>query len=175
MLRAAGVSRDERQVDLRLLRGRELDLGALGRLVETLESHRVSRQVDALRLLELGHEPVDDRLVEVVAAEVVVTSGRLDLEDAVADLQHGHVEGAAAEVEDEDRLVGLLVEPVGQRCGGRLVDDALDLEAGDRAGVLGGLALIVVEVGRDGDHGAVDGLAEVCLGVGLQLRRGSSR
>ena len=126
-------------------------------------------------LLELGREPVDDRLVEVVAAEVVVAGGRLDLEDAVADLEHGHVERAAAEVEDEDRLVGLLVEAVGQRGGGRLVDDALDVEAGDLAGVLGRLALVVVEVRGDGDDGAVDGLAEVGLGVGLELLRGSSR
>ena len=170
VLRPALVGRDERQVDLRLLRGRQLDLGLLGRLVETLEGHRVLRQVDALALAELAREPVDDRLVEVVAAEVVVTRGRLDLEDAVADLEHRHVERAAAEVEDEDRLVGLLVEAVGQRGRGRLVDDALDVEAGDLAGVLRRLALVVVEVGRDGDDGAVDRVAEVRLGVGLQLR-----
>ena len=132
-------------------------------------------EVDALALLELGHEPVDDRLVEVVAAEVVVAGGRLDLEDAVADLEHRHVERAAAEVEDEDRLVGLLVEPVRERGRGRLVDDALDVEAGDLAGVLRRLALVVVEVRRDGDDRAVDRLAEVGLGVGLQLLRGSSR
>jgi hypothetical protein len=35
----------------------------------------------------------------------------------------------------------LLVQAVGERGRGRLVDDALDLEAGDLAGVLGGLAL----------------------------------
>ena len=169
VLGAALVGGDERQVDLRLLRGGQLDLGLLGRLVEALQGHRVLRQVDALVALELGREPVDDRLVEVVAAEVVVTRGRLDLEDAVADLEHGHVERAAAEVEDEDRLVGLLVEPVGQRGGGRLVDDALDVEAGDLAGVLGRLALVVVEVRGDGDDRAVDGLAEVGLGVGLEL------
>ncbi len=169
VLRAGRVGRDERQVDLRLLGGGQLDLGLLGGLVEALEGHLVLRQVDALVALELGREPVDDRLVEVVAAEVVVTRGRLDLEDAVADLEHGHVERAAAEVEDEDRLVGLLVEAVGQRRGGRLVDDALDVEARDAAGVLGRLALIVVEVGRDGDDRGVDGLAQVRLGVGLEL------
>ena len=163
------VSRDERQVDLGLLRGGQLDLGLLGRLVEPLQRHRVLREVDGLVLLELAGEPVDDRLVPVVAAEVVVTRGRLDLEDAVADLQHRHVERAAAEVEDEDRLVGVLVEAVGQRGGRRLVDDALDVEAGDLAGVLGRLALVVVEVRGDRDDGAVDGLAEVGLGVGLEL------
>ena len=95
----------------------------------------------------------------------------LHLEDAVADLQHRHVEGAAAEVEHEDGLVGrgLLVEPVGERGRGGLVDDALDLQAGDLAGVLRGLALVVVEVGRDRDHGRVDRVAELRLGVGLQL------
>ncbi len=100
---------------------------------------------------------------------MVVAGGRLDLEHAVADLQHRHVEGAAAEVEDEDRLVGLLVEAIGQRGGGRLVDDALDVQPGDLAGVLRGLALVVVEVRGHGDHRAVDGLAQIRFGVGLQL------
>jgi hypothetical protein len=36
---------------------------------------------------------------------MVVAGRRLDLEHAVADLEHRHVESAAAEVEDEDRLV----------------------------------------------------------------------
>src|SRR4051794_232200 len=169
VLRAALVGGDERQVDLRLLRRRQLDLGLLGGLVEALESHRVLRQVDALALAELGRQPVDDRLVEVVAAEVVVAGGRLDLEDAVADLEDRHVERAAAEVDDEDRLVGLLVEAVGERRGGRLVDDPLDVEARDAAGVLRGLALVVVEVRGDGDDRAVDRVAEIGLGVGLEL------
>ena len=66
----------------------------------------------------------------------------------VAELEHRHVERAAAEVEDEDREVVLLVEPVRERGGGRLVDDAQHLEARDLAGLLGGLALGVVEVRR---------------------------
>ena len=155
---------------------RQLDLRLLGGLVEALERHRVGDEVDALVALELGDHPVDDRLVEVVAAEVVVAGRRLDLEDALAELEHRHVERAAAEVEDEDRLVvALLVEPVGERCRGRLVDDALDVEAGDLAGVLRRLALGVVEVGRDGDHRVRDRLAEVRLGVAPSASGGSSR
>ena len=104
VLRALGGGGDERQVDRRLLHRGELDLGLLGRLLEALDGHLVDREVDAFGVLEGLDEPVDDPLVPVVAAEVGVAGGGLDLEDALADLEHRHVEGAAAEVEDEDRL-----------------------------------------------------------------------
>ena len=126
-------------------------------------------QVDALVLLELREQPVDDPLVEVVAAQVGVAVGRLDLEDAVAQLQDRDVERAAAQVVDGDLLVLLLLEAVGQRRRGGLVDDPLDVEARDAAGVLGRLALGVVEVGRDRDDRLGDLLAQVGLGVRLQL------
>ena len=87
-------------------------------------------------------------VVDVVAAEVRVAVGRDDLHDVVADLEDRDVERAAAEVVDGDDLVLLLVEAVGERRRGGLVDDALHVEAGDAAGVLGGLALGVVEVRR---------------------------
>ena len=96
-------------------------------------------------------DPVDDLLVEVVAAEVRVAVGRLDLDDPFADFENGDVERAAAEVVDGDRLVLLLVEAVGERGRGRLVDDAHHFEAGDLAGVFRRLALRVVEVRGHGD------------------------
>ena len=140
--RTVGRRRDERQVDRRLLEVGELDLRLLGRFLQALRGHLVVREVDAVRVLELGDEPVDDALVPVVTAEVRVSRSRLDLEHAVADLEHGHVERAAAEVEHEDRLVvAFLVEPVRERGRGGLVDDAQHLEARDLAGLLGGLAL----------------------------------
>ncbi len=118
---------------------------------------------------------VDDALVPVVTAEVGVAVGGLDLDDALADLQQGHVEGAATEVEDEDRLVVLLVQAVGQGSGGRLVDDPQDLQAGDLARLLRRGALGVVEVRRDRDHGVGHVLTEVGLGVPLQLLEHSRR
>ena len=145
------VGGDEGQVDLRRGGGRQLDLGPLGGLVQPLQRLRIVAQVDALVGLELVGQPVDDPLVEVVAAEVAVAAGGTHLDHAVAHVEQRHVERAAAEVEDEHGLLTLLVEPVGQRRRGRLVDDAQHLEAGDLAGVLRGLALGVVEVGGDGD------------------------
>ena len=80
------------------------------------------------------------------------------------DLEDRDVERAAAEVVDRDALGVLLLEAVGERRGGRLVDDALDVEPGDLPGVLRRLALRVVEVRGDGDHRLGHRLAEERLG-----------
>ncbi|ELY54131.1 NAD-specific glutamate dehydrogenase [Natronococcus amylolyticus DSM 10524] len=160
---------NERQVDVRLLSTTELDLGLLGGVFQPLEGLAVLAEVDPVFGLELLGEVVDDRFVPVVAPEVVVPVGRDDLVDAPAQIEDGDVERAATEVVDEDGLVGLVVETVGHRRRGRLVDDALDVEAGDFAGVLGRLALLVVEVRRYGDDGLRDVVAEVLLGVVFDL------
>merc|ERR1712072_211188 len=56
-----------------------------------------------------------------------VSSGGLDLKDAVLDGEDGDVEGAAAQVEDEDvallRVALLLVQSIGNGSRGGLVDD----------------------------------------------------
>ena len=137
-------------------------------------SFDTSTPVVALNWLD---QVVDDALVPVVTTEAVVTGGRAHLDGGevvvLAHLEERDVEGSATEVEDQDELVFLaLVEAVGECGRGRLVDDAEDVEAGDLAGVLGGLALGVVEVGGNGDDGVGHGLAEVLLGVALELGRG---
>ena len=98
-----------------------------------------------------------------------IAVGAADLEDAVSELEGRDVEGAAAQIIDGDLLVLLLLKAVGKRCGGGLVDDAQDLETGDLAGILGGIALGVVEVSGDGDDGLGDLLTKLGLGVALEL------
>ena len=169
MLRPGGVRRDVGQVDLGLGAGGKLDLGLLGGFLQPLQRQLVGAQVHALLFLELLGQIPDQEHVEILAAEEGVAIGRLDLEQAVVDLQDRDIEGAAAEVVDRNRPGALLVEPVGQRRRGRLVDDAQHLEAGDLARVLGRLALAVVEIGRHGDHRLGDRLAEVLLGGFLHL------
>ena len=151
------------------MRRRQLDLRLLGGFLQALQRELVLRQVDALVLLEALGQIFDDLVVEILAAQEGVAVGRLHLEHAVADLEHRDVERAAAEVIDRDRLAVLLLEPVGERRRGRLVDDAEHFEARDLAGVLGRLALRVVEIGRHGDHRLRDGLAEIALGGLLHL------
>jgi len=165
VLGAGLVRRYERQVDGGLQPARKLDLGPLRRFGEALQGLAVGLQVDAVLLLELLGEPVHDAAVVVVTAEVGVAVGGFDLEDTVADVEHGYVEGAATEVKHEDGLIRLLVQAVGQGSGGWLVDDAQHVEAGDLSGVLGRLALGVVEVGGHGDDRVGHLFAQVSLGV----------
>ncbi len=174
--RAVLGHREVLEGDVRRAGRRELLLRLLRRVAQTLHRDLVLGQVDARGVLDGRQQVLDDALVPVVTTELVVTRGRLDLDGreavvgVLADLEEGDVEGAATEVEDEDELVLLaLVEAVRERGRGRLVDDAQDVEARDLAGLLRGLALVVVEVRRHGDHGVGDGLAEVGLGVALEL------
>ena len=89
-------------------------------------------------------------LVEIVATQEGVAIGSLDFEDAFADAQNRDVKRATAQVVNGDRLVfALLVQAISERSRGRLVDDAQDLEAGDLASILGGLALAVIEIKAD--------------------------
>src|SRR5690349_19769456 len=96
-----------------------------------------------------------------------VTVGGDDLEDALVQAEDGDIEGTAAEVVDGNDAVALLVEAVGERSRGGLVDEAQDLESGDAAGVFSGLALRIVEVGGHGDNGLLHRRAEETLGIAL--------
>ena len=105
-------------------------------------------------------------MIEVLAAEVSVAGGRLDLEDTLLNGQEGNIESTATQVENEDiaLTLDLLVETVGDGGSSGLVNDTEDVKAGNETGVLGSLTLRVVEVGRDRDNGVVNGATEVGLG-----------
>ena len=153
MLRTRGVGRDVGQVDFGLRRRGQFDLRLFRRFLQALQRELVLLEIDAVLFLELVVQIIDDAVVEILAAEERVAVRRLHLEDAVADFEDRNVEGAAAEVVDRDRAGALLVEAIGERRRGRLVDDAQNFEAGDLAGILGRLTLGVVEIGGNGDDG----------------------
>ena len=79
--------------------------------------------------------------------------------------QDGHVERAAAEIVNRDQSFLLGVQAIGQRGRGRLVEQADDVQTGQSARVLGGLALRVVEIRRNRDDGLVNVFAERSLGL----------
>ena len=153
MLRAGRVGRDERQIDLRLDLARQLNLGHLGSLSQPLQRQTVLGQIDALRLLERVHQVVQDELIEILSAQRGVAIGGLDLENSARNLENRNIKSSTTQVVNRNRLTVLLVHSKRKGCRGRLIDDTQHVQARNLAGVLRGLTLGVVEVGRHGDDG----------------------
>eukprot|EP01084_Bolivina_argentea_P109167 195120_1 len=148
--------------------------GALGTLAggaQTADGTVVAGHVALVLALELLHEVGDHAVVEVLTTQMGVTSGGLDLEEAANDGQEGNIEGTTTQIEDQDVALLLIlgVQAVGDGGGGGLVDDTEDLKVGDLTGILGGLTLVVVEVGGHGDNGLLNLLAELDLSNFLHL------
>ena len=162
---------DIRQVDFcRSLVG-ELDFGLFCGFLEALQSHCVLLEVHSGVLrCEFGCEPVDDGLVEIVASEVCVTVGGLDFEHSVAEFEDGNIESTAAEVVNSHlHILVLLVETICKSCCSRLVDDSLNIKTRNLAGLLGGLALRVREIGWDCDDSLCNLLTEIVFRCLLHL------
>ena len=104
-----------------------------------------------------------------------VTVGRFYFDDALANLENRDVEGATAKVEYRNGFVFFLIKAVGQRRRSRLVDDAHDFQTGDLTGVFGSLALRIVEVSRNRDHGLLDWMTEMRLSRQLHLLQNHGR
>src|SRR3989338_8901396 len=165
MARPGCVGGNEGDINLRFLRGRELYLGLLRGLIEALERQGVVAHVEAALFLKFAREPIDDPLVDVLAAQVRVAVGRARLYRALLraphhDLKDRYVKGPSAKVEYDDLLVFLFVKSVRKRRRGRLVDDALDLKSRDAPRVARRGALGVVKVRGDGDDRLGYSLAE---------------
>uniref|UniRef100_A0A6B2LDX3 Uncharacterized protein n=1 Tax=Arcella intermedia TaxID=1963864 RepID=A0A6B2LDX3_9EUKA len=132
------------------LRGQYL-LRSLHFAAQLRDGTLVCRRVPARLLLPQLQEVLHNALVEVLPAKVRVAVRRNHLEDPVVDGQNAHIKGAAPEVEHQDVLLRLLVQPVGNRGRRGLVDDPLDLQPSNGAGVLGRLTLGVIEIRRASD------------------------
>src|SRR5579883_2538725 len=161
--RTSAVGQAEHQ--LGALAGAQRALGLLGER-EDLGAHL---RMLAERGRQLGQQQLRDPGVEVVAAEPRVPGGGEHLEDARPQLEDRDVEGAAAEVVDDDHPLRAAIEAVGERRRGGLVDEPQDLEPREPTGVAGRLALAVVEVRGHGDDGLLHRAAERRLGPALEL------
>ena len=169
MLGAGSVRRDERQADVIALGGGKGDLGLFRFFLDALNGVRLVGKIHAGVFLELAYNPVDDCVVPVIAAQVGVTVGSLHLKHSVADFQHGNIKGAAAEVIYGNVFIGLFVQAVGQGRRRRFIDNAAHFKACDFTGGLGRVALGVIEIGGDGNHGLRNRFAKFGFRIGFQL------
>ena len=156
------VDPDERLV-------RKLLFGGLGGAQHPCHRLRLAAEVYSLLDLEVVKQVGDDLLVEVITAQMVVAMAGQHLDNAFFDPHHGHVEGPAAQIIDQDALSLVLTGFINQRCRSGFVNDPHHLQAGDLASLTGGLSLGVGEIGWDRDHRLRHTLAEPAFGGVLEL------
>ena len=169
MFRAGCVCGDEGQVDLRSGHAGKLDFCLFGSFFQALHRHFVVAEVNALVLFEFVRHPIDDALVEVVAAQMVVAGGGQNFLHAFAHLDDGHIKGTAAQVVDHDFLVALFIHAIGQSRSCGLVDDAFNIQSGNFTGVFGGLTLCVGKICRNGDDRFGNFFTQITFRVGFQF------
>jgi hypothetical protein len=66
-------------------------------LPQPLHSQLILAQINALLLLELANQVVEDGVVKVLATQEGVSVGGLHLEDTTHNLQDGHIKGACTQ------------------------------------------------------------------------------
>ena len=94
------IRRDIGQIDFRLLRRGQFDLGFLRRFFQPLQREHVFGQIDALILFEFRDDVVDQALVEIFTAQegIAVSRQYFELMFLVdfSDIDNGNIERAAA-------------------------------------------------------------------------------
>ena len=152
-------------INFGLMGGRENSLCLLTLSSQTSKGAGVALDVDSGLLLEGSNAEIDENVIKVFTTEMGVAICGLDFKDAILNGEERHIESASTKIENEHILFTLtgLVKAVSDCGGSRLVDDTLHIETSNSAGVLGCLALGVIEVSRDGDDCRSYGLSEVSL------------
>ena len=113
-------------------------------------------------------------MIKVVAAELGVAAGGLDVKDAIGNAQQRDIKGAPTQIEDQNGLGAAAIKAIGQGCSGWLIEDSLNREARKPAGIPGGLALGIIEIGGNRHHGGLHLLAEIGGSVIHQLAQQAS-
>ena len=94
---------------------------------------------------------------------------RAHFDDVIPYFEDRNVERSATKIEHGNFLVFLFVEPIGKRCCGRFVNDALYVEARDLSGIFCRLPLGIVEISWHCDDCLRYLLAKFCFSISLQF------
>ena len=147
----------------------------LGGFLQALERQSVFGKVKPLVFFEFGDNPGNYFLVKIVPAQMRVAVHGFHFNRILGHLQNRDVKRAAPEIIDQNLLIFLSVKTIGERGGRGLVQNPLDVEASDFSGVLGGLPLRVVKIGRHGDNRVRNFPAEFRFGAFFQLLQNHRR
>ena len=166
---------NKRKVDVGRHGAGKLFLCLLGCLLQSLHSHLIIGKIHALRLLKLGKHPLDNLIVEIIAAQMCITVGSQNFYYTIADFNDGDIKGTAAQVVHHNLLLFFIVQTVSKRCRRRLVDNTFYFKTGNLACVLGSLTLCVIKISGNRNDCFGYFLTQIALRIRLQLLKNHSR
>ena len=154
--------REHRELYRVALLGAQRDFAAQRLIAHPRHGIQILRQIDSMLFPELFCQILDQTLVKILPAQLIVSAAGFYLKHALEHFQDRHVKGAAAQVIDQHMafLLHVLQSIAERRCRG-LVDDSVYQESRCPSGLHGLLALQLVKICRYGDDCAGDVRIEV--------------
>mmetsp|Transcript_38877 Transcript_38877/g.85122 ORF Transcript_38877/g.85122 Transcript_38877/m.85122 type:complete len:119 (-) Transcript_38877:489-845(-) len=104
-----------------------------------------------------------DTLVKIFATKVGISVRRDHFENTIVDRQQRHIEGSTTQIVNEDVLLRLLVESVGNSSCSRLVNNPQHVQTSNDSSILRRLSLCIVEVRWNCHHCVLHLLSQVVL------------
>ena len=120
-------------------------------------------EVNSILALEFPFEAREQKIVKIVASELVVSVAGEDFSDVAFDAYDRDVKRSAAKVVNQGGVMRGIPETVRQTGGRRLIEDAHHLQPGELSGFPRGVALGVRKVGRNGNDRLSDRLMQFVL------------
>lgn len=104
--------------------------------LQLLNGPLVGRNIPIALSFNHLHEMVQNSLIEVLASQMGITICSNHFENTIVDRQNRHVECSSSQVKHQNVLLFLLVQPISDGGGCRLVQHSDDVESSDNSGIL---------------------------------------
>ena len=169
MLRTGGICCNKRNIDFSCCNAGQFDLCLFCLILQTLHSGLITGEVNTLVIFKALYKPINDFLVKVIAAEMVITGCSKNFLYSFAHFNNRHIESTAAEVIYHYFLFIFFVYAIRKSSSCRLVDNTLNIQSCDFAGILRCLTLCVGKVSRNGNDSLRYRLTEICFCIFFQL------
>src|SRR5437870_4581306 len=128
-------------------------------------------EVDPILALEFPFQALEQKIVKIVASELVVPVAGEDFGDVAFDAYDRDVKRSPAKVVNHGGVMCGVAETVRETGGRRLIEDAHDFQARELSGLTGGVALGVRKVGWYGNDRLSDWLMQIAFSPFHQLAK----
>ncbi|KAK3023284.1 hypothetical protein RJ639_044255, partial [Escallonia herrerae] len=136
--------------------GGERPLCPLTRCPQPPQGSRITTDILLVLPLELLNEMVHHSVIKILTSKMGISSCRFNLKNTLFNGKQGDIKSAATKIKDEHIFLtnarSLLVKTVGNCSGSWLIDNTHDIQSGNYTGILGSLALGIIEVCRNSDN-----------------------